>query len=297
MKRTFSLLLVLVMLLGLTACGKDKTAQEAGGSKTDTPQNEAPANPDPEPPAVTEKPEGPMFWYNLQDWSNIPKGSFDGTLFSVDMPIPIDMNNIDAYCAPYHWEVEYEDSGDAETLSEILTSSDIYMNGRHNTCVITPAEFSHEENFAENGFKGIYILCPEDTPKKTDVSVKECYEQGLWYIDIWPNSLLLGDYGTHSGPCAVGDALIDLFGKPSYCLYYTHEAQRLSTNDGGDSGLTPLQYYMIYEHEQYTLEIQVMDNTQSELSIFSCTYYPAEYWQQCNIYEQFSTGVLTKMPQ
>ena len=41
------------------------------------------------------------FWFERVEWSKLPEGSFDGTLFSARVPLPIELPSLDETCAPY----------------------------------------------------------------------------------------------------------------------------------------------------------------------------------------------------
>lgn len=298
MKKLIALLLTLVMVLSMAACGKSDTGahsekKENAGEQSGENDERIKSDGKQDEPYEPIQPDGPMFWYNRQVWERVPEGNCGNTLLSVNIPTPIDLKKIDEFCQPY-----YCYAGEFTSFADVIASDEIVLDERHDLYEIHPSDFSSN---IYDGIDTIFLVWPDAVQEEDrEVSAADCYENGWWYLRFETGiALLPGVENTYDNPTAQGDALLELLGAPSYGLYIPALDKDFETvlETNGEGSITGvLSYQLIYERDGYVLQLSVRDDSENgELEIDYFYYYPEEYWEMSQVYQWMLQGLYKRI--
>lgn len=274
MKRLFALLLVSVLVLSMTACNVRDTQQVEDDDEDIVQTDDVPSsNEEKEEP--TEH-DGPLFWLNRQDWDSIPEGSFDGTLFSINMPAPISLDQLDPYAAPYHWFPDQTtlERVEIDSISQV-TSSTLEIDGRREG---HPVQIYSKHDVGCIG--NIYVLNYLEDRSYDDrmLTVGECAAKNWWYMELSMSRMFGLESSTGYFGEEGGKAILDTFGKPTCVRVQFEDAVEGLKNNEGAVG-----YELVYELDGFVLTFSVYEEiseTDSSLNISNCTYYTDACWEK-----------------
>lgn len=123
---------------------------------------------------------------------------------------------------------------------------------------------------------------------KEDKSTQECIENGWWYtdqididealdIDMSKND----EYKPGKDERALMEAVIEKMGAPTYVYLQSSCVDTMKEKDG------VILYSLVYEFEEYTLELPVSEIILAEYDVYECNtadyetyYYPKQYWEK-----------------
>lgn len=198
-------------------------------------------------------------WFSRQDWADLPKGTCDGTLFSVRLPLPLELTALDQHCAPYI--SGYGPHARPIPSLKLLIESDERTKGMG----IHPLD-------GNAPIEQIYICDPteEGTP------ISDCCRNGWWCVSFKIQALVPEVTGPPWDHGEQADALLSLLGRPTYI----ETAAPFEPDDP-----SCLRYRLIYEYETYTLVFDILDTVsrlyeRSAVAIKSCMYYPTALWEK-----------------
>lgn len=266
-KRLLSVILASVCVMSLIACGGEsgKPAKEYG------------------PEAM---------WVLQTDFGKELK-EMEGTIGHPDLVLPIDLEALDSFSAPYH--VYFNEAGRAtetcRTVSEVVALEDsMISNGVLNDITLWVNSERGEGRSEDldpdnvNGLDAIFIY----NFGEEKLSVKECYEQNWWGIQLdnekdAANSLQLtvGDEFN-----AVGNAIALKFGAPDYLAPKSQEHYEMSEDEfyAYMEEQDSIEYYLIWEFKEYVISIKIHDfaneNADEEIRIYSINYYTPECFEK-----------------
>ena len=278
MKKLIALLMSLVMLLSLAACGEGEMAGRDEDTQTVAQNDGASDTQKPVSPSEEQaKPEGPVFWFNTQDWGRIPEGSFDGTLFASRMPIPVELDELDSYAAPYHWFPDQSGKVEIDSITEITTSTMEVEGWRegHQVQAYSKAD----------GFGDIYVLNYLEDRDYDDrmMTLAECCDNDWWYMVLYVEDLFWEIQPTGNwDQVEYAEAILDVFGEPS-CIMISYEdtMDQLEANRGNAG------YHLVYEIDDCVLEFIVQEEIdeyepgafETSLAVTNCRYYTQTCWE------------------
>lgn len=274
------LLIVVILVIGavtvVLVMNKDNKSGEETKTEETNKTNEIISN------EITEGTTGKTFWINSMDWS---KKSDHIELFNDKISLPINLENLDVCSAPYSFFPNGVDQTNADTIQEILKSTTKIQDGgetRISTQIkVVDGRWKDYDEVPDN-IDDIYIK----NYNETDSTTAECYNNGWWYITSQYNlDKVLGvdltnneEYMENWDESPLLDMAIDKLGSPTYIRIYG-DSEDLKLNDG------TIQYELVYEYEEYTITIIVMELIMSEndsqmLTVGGISYYTKECWEK-----------------
>ena len=274
------LLIVVILVIGavtvVLVMNKDNKSGEETKTEETNKTNEIISN------EITEGTTGKTFWINSMDWS---KKSDHIELFNDKISLPINLENLDVCSAPYSFFPNGVDQTNADTIQEILKSTTKIQDGgetRISTQIkVVDGRWKDYDEVPDN-IDDIYIK----NYNETDSTIAECYNNGWWYITSQYNlDKVLGvdltnneEYMKNWDESPLLDMAIDKLGSPTYIRIYG-DSEDLKLNDG------TIQYELVYEYEEYTITIIVMELIMSEndsqmLTVGGISYYTKECWEK-----------------
>lgn len=218
--------------------------------------------------------EKPQFWYNRQDWTHIPKGSFDGTLFAARLPVPFDLPRLDEKCAPYI--SGYGTAARAiSSLRELVASDERTAGiGMH------PEKTDVHETLIDQ--VSIVNLTENEAGEVVEIPIRTCYEKGWWCVSFRIYAIVPDVDESCVEHTRRADALLALLGKPTCIMVSDQEKSAFETAVRGGEGR--LCYFLVYEYDEYVLVFRITDVISREyklatLSVNSCMYYTKALWE------------------
>lgn len=214
------------------------------------------------------------FWFERVEWSRLPEGSFDGTLFSVRLALPIDLPTLDEACAPYISGYGPQ-AHPVPSLRELITSETLTEGfGLHPT----------NRNVQEQIINQVSIvnLTENEQGDILQQPVHFCHDQGWWCISFRICAIVPNVDESCVEHTQRADALLELLGKPT-CIMVA-DRDRDAFNHALRNGYGRLCYYLVYEWEEYVLVFRISDVVSSELSltalaVLNCMYYAKPLWE------------------
>lgn len=220
-----------------------------------------------------ETPQSLRFWFERVEWAKLPKGRFDGTLFSGRVPLPIRLPQLDETCAPYvsgYWA----DARPIPSLGELVTSKELTAGfGLH------PADTNVHERIIDQ--VNIVNLAENEQGEILRRPVRFCCEQGWWCVSFQIYALVPHVRESRVEHTRRANALLELLGKPTCIMVADRDRDAFDYALRNESG--KLCYYLVYEREEYVLVFRIMDVISMEyklatLSVNSCMYYAKPLW-------------------
>ena len=224
------------------------------------------------------------FWINSVQ---LPEQNLNANfkLYNDKISLPINLENLDVCSAPYSFFPNGLNQTNADTIQEILKSTTKIQDGGE-------TKISTQTKFVDGSWKD-YDEVPDNIGwiyiknyNETDSTTAECYNNGWWYITSQYNlDKVLGvdltnneEYMENWDESPLLDMAIDKLGSPTYIRIYG-DSEDLKLNDG------TIQYELVYEYEEYTITIIVMELIMSEndsqmLTVGGISYYTKECWEK-----------------
>lgn len=283
-KKVLALLLCIISLSSLVACGSDNevddTAKDTNSSAVDNSGDD------------TEQSSELTFWYNQQDWKNIPEGDYDGVLFLSKLTTPIDISKLDETSKPYHWFPNGVEGRNAESISDIIYSDALVYGGEDGK----PSSISTQTTFDEqwmyhntenpDGIHSIKIcnFTQAENDPDSELPVKTCYENNWWYIEFPIESLGVStEVYDDDYQIEIAEAVLKRFGAPDYFVTYSDFDENVKNNE------LLILYDLIYEFDEYIIEIPFSETIFSEYDTHNflvdevgryARYYTKECWEE-----------------
>lgn len=223
------------------------------------------------------------FWVGKQAWSE-PAENFEGSLFNEAVTLPVDFKQIEELVLEQIEDVDYQMPPDgfenvtdyihSDRISDYFILEDEIRQGRD---VAISVGYCEPDIMELIGIDKVKI----HNYGKEALSLKECYENGWWFIESYDPSFLMLEYEEDETNYRENqlNALFTKFGTPSYIgVYFSKNNfyEALEKNDGS------LEYTLIYEYPDYTLEVQMYEYISQEQSAYIryVYYYPTSCWEQ-----------------
>lgn len=122
---------------------------------------------------------------------------------------------------------------------------------------------------------------------KEDKSTQECIENGWWYTDdidideaLNIDMSKIDEYNPGKDERTLLEAVIEKMGAPTYVYLQSGYIDTMKEKDGS------ILYSLVYEFEEYTLELPVSEMILAEYDMYECDtadyetfYYPKQYWE------------------
>lgn len=222
---------------------------------------------------LSQSTENVTFWYNRQDWTHIPKGSFDGTLFVAKLPVPFDLPRLDKYCAPYVSGYG-ADARAIRSLDELIVTEELTAGiGMH------PENPDVHETLIDQ--VSIINLIENEAGEVEEIPICVCYQKGWWCASFHIGAIVPGIDESQVEHTRRADALLALLGKPTCIMVSDQEKSAFET--AVRSGEGRLCYFLVYEYDEYVLVFRIIDVISREyklatLSVNSCMYYTKALW-------------------
>ena len=261
-KRLLSIILASACVMSLVACGGEssKPAKEYG------------------PEAM---------WVLQTDFGEDLK-EIEGTIGHPDLVLPIDLENLDSFSAPYH--VYFNEGGRAtetcQTASEVVVLEDsMISNGVLNDITLWVNSEKGEGRSEDldpdnlNGLDAIFIR----NYGEEKLSVKECYEQNWWCIQLDNEEDVVNSLQLTIGEefNAIGNAIALKLGAPDYLApLEKHSEMSESEYYTFMEAENSIEYTLIWEYKDYVITIHIQDfaneYADEEIRIKSVQYYTPE---------------------
>lgn len=217
----------------------------------------------------------PCFFYESQHWDSLPEGSFDGTLFSARLSLPLEPSTLDRHCAPYICGYG-ADAYPIPTLTALLCSGVATLGmGMH------PQSPEVREQLIDQ--LCVFNLLENEKGQVIPRSVAACFQDGWWCASFPIGALVPHVQETPVEHTLRARALLQLLGKPTCILLEETEEPMFTASLKAGKGR--LRYLLVYEKEGYALVFHLCDTVSHyyrlcALSVTSCLYYPSQYWKQ-----------------
>ncbi len=297
-KKFLAVLLTVTLAFSLVACGEaEKTGNGTGESdkKTEAGASDK-GNSDKEDSGKEDKADGNYdetdMWILRTDLSGYGD-TFDGTLFYPGNTVPLDMNAIDAFCAPYYVKVSNSEGYNAATFAEAAAMDLTIGTKVRSNSVTIHTRMQHEDggytrlDAKDNGLLEI-VVC---NLGEEELSMSDCYANGWWYAvgsdDNWDKVLLIEDSEERNAEI---NAVVEKFGTPDYIA--PGSSQSYMEEEEWYSYIVDLDtttYSLVYEYDEYVVALEICDcaNRQSteEPSMTNIYYYPKSYWDAKEVFK------------
>lgn len=220
---------------------------------------------------------GLQFFYRRQQWENPGQGSGERIQLSQRLPLPMTVELLDRYCAPYI-------SGygpDAQRIPSLTSLLEL------NPQTLGMGMHPESQEIVEQ----IYIFNRSEDHRGCvqPLPLRDCFEAGWWCVSFPIGAMVpMGHRLEHTAQMT---ALLTLLGQPTAI---EPEGERFW--DTLERGEGSIRYRLIYEQEDYVLVFRLTDTVTPDyalnfLSVDSCIYYPKvqnkdwKYEEMCNIME------------
>lgn len=214
------------------------------------------------------------FWFERVEWSKLPEGSFDGTLFSARVPLPIELPSLDETCAPYVSGYG-SDARPIASLRELVTSEELTAGfGLH------PADTNVHERIIDQ--VNVVNLRENENGEIVRLPIRFCFEQGWWCVSFRIHAIVPHVKESRAEHSRRAGALLELLGKPTYIM--VADRDRDDFDHALRNGTGRICYYPVYEWEDYVLVFHITDIVSPEfrlstLTVGSCLYYAKPLWE------------------
>lgn len=222
---------------------------------------------------ISKMDEGELkFFYQRWLCRSLPSGTFDGTLFSARLPLPLNPVELDRHCAPYL--CGYDPAArPIESLAALLAGNEKILGmGMH------PADSQVRDDLINQ----LYIFnFREDARGQTHpLPIDACLDAGWWCASFSIGALMHQKEDPLDHTLHV-QALLGLLGSPDHIM--TQERELPIFRDALERGQGSLRYLLVYEKGEYALVVRMTDTVSREyglavLSADSCLYYPKPCW-------------------
>ncbi len=278
-KRLLSVILASVCVMSLVACGGEsgKPAKEYG------------------PEAM---------WVLQTDFGKELK-EIEGTIGHPDLVLPIDLENIDSFSAPYH--VYFNEAGRAtetcQTVSEVVALEDsMISNGILNDITLWVNSEKGEgrsEDLDSDNLNGLDAILIRNYGEEK-LSVKECYEQNWWSVQLDNEEDVINSLQLNVGEefNAIGNAIALKLGAPDYLApLEKHSEMSESEYYAFMEEENSIEYILIWDYKDYVITIHIQDfaneYADEEIRIKSVQYYTPECFEK---YKEERYPVIFDMP-
>ncbi len=268
MKKLIALLMAVVMVLALGACGNNEPEKEkdkntnVSDDRTDGDTTEATEN------SGAEKLK---FWYHEIDWNSLPENVFDGKVLDGALSLPVDPEALDQVCAPF-----ISGYGDAQVTVPSFQALTVSQELTEGIDLRLDDSSPHRSQVAA---VSIYNLNQGDDGV-VPTSYAQCFQNGWWSIHF-QESGIVQEEGPSWEDRAEANRILERFGKPTNVMIDANDTQ---FHDCLTSGEGELYYYLVYETDEYAMVVRLSDLVSSyyevaTMEIHSIIYYPKQMWE------------------